>query len=583
MDSLLSLAFSMQSNRGVYALLLGSGVSRAAKIPTGWEVVLELTKKLALLSSEDCEPDPEAWYIQKYGSAPDYAVLLDQVAKTPTERQQLLRAYFEPTAEEKEEKAKQPTAAHHAIARLAADGFIKVIITTNFDRLMELALQEAGVAPHVLSTPDQIEGALPLVHTQCCIIKVHGDYLDTRIKNTPTELDDYDARMKGLLDQIFDQFGLITCGWSADWDVALRAAIERAPSRRFTTYWASRGTPSEAAARLIKLRAGQLISISDADSFFTSLQEKVEALERFSEPHPLSVKIAVASTKKYLAEDRYRIRLYDLIDEECTRVIGKLNSSDLGNVNINAPITSTELTTRVRKYEAVCKPLIAIAATCGQWGGSQSAEIWQRTQQRLYSTMGTSGNTLLHEYQRYPITLITYAACLGAISSGNLGFISTLVQTKLRKKDTLEKIAIDIVPPCCMLQQPKEWGGLLEGMSNRHLPLNDWLHNTLFDYLGEVFPSGDAFTIAFDRVEVLLALAFGKHGERSFQKTWRPPGCFGFRRENMNLIIAEITNSLTVLDAESPFVKSNLFGDTVGECNEQLSIFSEFIGKLHWH
>ena len=241
MDPLLSLAFSMQSNKGVYALLLGSGISRAAKIPTGWEVVLELIRKLALLSDEDCEPEPEAWYFQKYGCAPDYAELLDKIAKTPTERQQLLRAYFEPTAEEQEEKTKQPTAAHHAIAQLVADGFVKVIVTTNFDRLMELALQEAGVAPHVLSTPDQIEGALPLVHTRCCVIKVHGDYLDTRIKNTPTELADYDVRMNGLLDQVFDQFGLITCGWSADWDVALRAAIERAPSRRFTTYWASKG------------------------------------------------------------------------------------------------------------------------------------------------------------------------------------------------------------------------------------------------------------------------------------------------------------------------------------------------------
>jgi len=241
MDPLLSLAFSMQSNKGVFAVLLGSGISRAAKIPTGWEVVLELVRKLALLSDGNCEPDPEAWYLNKFGHAPDYAALLDQVARTPAERQQLLRSYFEPTEEEQEEKAKQPTVAHHAIANLVANGYIKVIITTNFDRLMELALQEAGIAPLVLSTPDQIEGALPLVHTQCCVIKVHGDYLDTRIKNTPTELVTYDPKMDQLLDQVFDQFGLVTCGWSADWDVALRKAIEREQSSRYATYSVSRG------------------------------------------------------------------------------------------------------------------------------------------------------------------------------------------------------------------------------------------------------------------------------------------------------------------------------------------------------
>ena len=37
-EPLHSLAFSIQANPGVYVVLVGSGVSRAAKIPTGWEV-----------------------------------------------------------------------------------------------------------------------------------------------------------------------------------------------------------------------------------------------------------------------------------------------------------------------------------------------------------------------------------------------------------------------------------------------------------------------------------------------------------------------------------------------------------------
>lgn len=44
-DATSRLAFSMIENRGVYALLLGSGVSRAAGIPTGWEITMELVKR----------------------------------------------------------------------------------------------------------------------------------------------------------------------------------------------------------------------------------------------------------------------------------------------------------------------------------------------------------------------------------------------------------------------------------------------------------------------------------------------------------------------------------------------------------
>ena len=71
------------------------------------------------------------------------------------------------------EGKKQPTAAHRAISALAAQGYVRVIITTNFDRLIENALREAGVEPTVLSTPDQVHGALPLIHTTyACVIKL---------------------------------------------------------------------------------------------------------------------------------------------------------------------------------------------------------------------------------------------------------------------------------------------------------------------------------------------------------------------------------------------------------------------------
>jgi hypothetical protein len=100
-EPLVSLAFSIHSNPGVYALLLGSGVSRSAGIPTGWEVVQDLIRKLALLHGEEPGPDLERWYQDKYGSEPEYSSLLNALAGTPDERSQLLRSYFEPTEEER--------------------------------------------------------------------------------------------------------------------------------------------------------------------------------------------------------------------------------------------------------------------------------------------------------------------------------------------------------------------------------------------------------------------------------------------------------------------------------------------------
>ena len=47
-----SLAFSIQALPRLYALLLGSGISRAANVPTGWNVVLDFIGNLAAMEVE---------------------------------------------------------------------------------------------------------------------------------------------------------------------------------------------------------------------------------------------------------------------------------------------------------------------------------------------------------------------------------------------------------------------------------------------------------------------------------------------------------------------------------------------------
>ncbi|MEJ2794961.1 SIR2 family protein [Iodobacter sp. LRB] len=573
MEPLLSVAFSLQSNKGVYAVLLGSGISRAAQIPTGWEIVLELVRKLALLNSESCEPDPTAWFIAKYGKQPDYAELLEMVAATPAERQQLLRSYFEPTPEEQEDGWKQPTKAHRAIAQLVADGYIRVIVTTNFDRLMERALDELGIAAQVLSTPDQIAGALPLVHQPHCIIKVHGDYLDPRIKNTPDELAGYDDRQNTLLDQVFDQFGLITCGWSADWDVALRAAIERAPSRRFTTYWAARGAPSDTAQRLLEHRAGKTIPINDADSFFTTLQEKVTALAEFNQPHPLSAASALATTKRYLAEDKYRIRLGDLIHEEAKRAAHLLWEGEFGN--FHAVFDSPSITRRVRYYDQTCQSLVAMGFACGKWGDENGVQHWQDVQKRLRGHFAANGSVAYLGYQNYPISLISYAACLGALQSNNLGFVTKLLTTVFLRENGATKGALDSVPPFCWIDHVQN-GQMLEGMDHRYAPINDWLHDELKCQLGHLFPSVDEFTLSFDRLEILIGLVFSAYGGSIFVKDWAPPGAYGYRKGNYRLVIDEVKASIeTHLDA-SEYITSKLLGSSKEQAELILARFDGY-------
>ncbi|MFC1725268.1 SIR2 family protein [candidate division KSB1 bacterium] len=321
----LSLAVHHQTP-GTYALLLGSGISKSAQIPTGWDIVLDLIKKVAALKKEDTGDDPEKWFKDKFGKAPEYSKLLDVLTKTQEERKNLLKPYFEPTEEEREEGKKQPTEAHKAIARLIKLGYFRMIITTNFDRLLDQALKDEGITPDVVMYDDQIEGTVPYVHSQCFILKVNGDYLDTRIKNTEQELSKYSSKLNKLLSQIFDDFGLIICGWSGEWDNALRDAIMKSPFRRYSLFWLKKGDIVQEAQDLIDNKKAEVIEIENADSFISELEEKLTSLKELDKPHPLTAEIAVETVKRYLSEEKYDIKLHDLINNEISGVKNKLDN-----------------------------------------------------------------------------------------------------------------------------------------------------------------------------------------------------------------------------------------------------------------
>ena len=93
-DKVVLAAHAIHTSPGTYAVLLGSGLSSAAGIPTGWEITLDLARRVAAVG-DDAPDDPEEWYRSTFGTAPDYSVLLETLGPTPSERRELLRRYIE--------------------------------------------------------------------------------------------------------------------------------------------------------------------------------------------------------------------------------------------------------------------------------------------------------------------------------------------------------------------------------------------------------------------------------------------------------------------------------------------------------
>jgi hypothetical protein len=575
-DPLVSLTFSVYSNKGVYALLLGSGLSRTSGIPTGWEITLDLIRKVATLERENCDPNPEKWYCKKHGTAPDYSRLLNDIAQTPTERQQLLRSYFEPTEDERAQNQKTPTKAHLAIAKLVASGYIRVIITTNFDQLTEKALQNAGISPTVISTTDQLKGALPLVHSGVTLIKLHGDYLDTRIKNTCDELSAYESEMDKLLDRVLDEYGLIVCGWSGDWDTALRKAIERCPTRRFTTYWTAVSELSEKAQALASSRRAIILRIQDANHFFESMLEKVQSLEDMASPHPLSAKIATACVKRYIVDPASKIRLHDLVQEETEKLFKEINSPRFGG-NAQQEELRTEIPKRAVQYRSLCDTLLHILVTGCYWGSSEHTRCWSTALQRIADIESIGGYVCLTKFRRYPALLLFYGAGIAAIASGNYQTLaSLLLNTKVKNENNKKVAACSGIFAFAVLGDKHCF---LPEYENNITPVSDLLSKELREPLLDYLPAQEDYDNTFDRFEYLLGLSFLhlNYGGND-DKCWGPVGRFMCRGRHYGFNIAQqIGNELTAAGANWLPLKAGFFNGSIDQAIKAKAMYDAYL------
>lgn len=545
-------------------MLLGSGVSRSAGIPTGWEVVKDLINKVAHLHQEEAAPDPESWYTAKFNEEPNYSRLLDALAKTPPERNQILRGYFEADEEERERGIKVPTLAHHAIAGLVSGGHIRVIVTTNFDRLMERALEAAGINPSVIDSPDKIEGAMPLNHSPCTVIKLHGDYMDIRIKNTPEELAAYDERLNKVLDRVLDEYGLIVCGWSADYDGALEAAISRCPSRRFTTYWAYKDRIGGAAKRLIDLRRAEKVRIESADAFFQEVAEKVAALEEYDRPHPMSVKLAVATEKKFLEEEKYRIRLHDLVMGETDRLLTAMSDKNFP-IDIHK-VSKDALLGRMSAYDAVSEILLGLIITGCYWSDTYGDLAAKALERVANPSKNFTGSLVWERLRWYPAMLLMYGGGIASVAAGNYENLAVLLakpKVQVINKSGLLPAAVALYSSTLF---EDDIYGLFTDSHTDPYALNRHLFEALKGPFAETMPMEDEYWSSFNTFEYLLTLVHADIQAKINVSDyfWGPPGLFMSERERRNgaVTMRTVKQQAKEQGNEWPPLKAGLFDGT---------------------
>jgi hypothetical protein len=556
LDPMVALATSVHASPGVYALLLGSGVSTGVGVPTGWQVVTDLMRKVAAAQAPDdvdaasqVGDDPEAWWAAHGDGEPlGYSRLLGALASTPAARQALLAGYFEPSEADREEGLKVPGRAHHAIAQLAARGAVRVILTTNFDRLTERALEDAGVPPQVIHRPEQLASATPLAHARVTVIKLHGDYADLEQRNTADELAVYPEALAAYLRRVLDEYGLIVSGWSAEWDSALVHALEEARPRRYPLFWSSYGTVGEDARRLIAQHGAVSLPGRRADDLFGGLVSRLDALDRLA-TLPITDEIAVQRLKRALPDPRRRIELFDLVEGQVQELVSRIN--DRARHPLRAATAETfDVIGQRDAYEVESRGVVRLMATGVFHGEAVHETWWVRWLQRLISARGrfteNPHNDVAEPMRHYPAVMCLWAMGVGTILAGHEELLARLFLEPVWKPvygNPEPQPAVRCLNPSRrVIADDRAPGGAVWIYPQSH-----HIRAASRDALRELEPDDAAYQSACDRLEFLASLV--SMDWRDFRRQpWRGEWLLEERRSVAARIAQELASGWPLLE-----------------------------------
>ncbi len=210
--------------------LLGAGASAAARVPTADHVMMDLLLRMyadahqlvrqSLSLSEARDADRIREYYDNRNGMPAladpsaYSVAFQLALPDAGARRQHLRSLFE---------GRSPSYGQRILGAFVAAGLTDLVITTNFDDLIEKAVEQAQVTLDdptrnrlgVADLGNSGQANLALSDSDFpFLFKLHGDFRDRELKNLESELQTQDANMRQAVLDASRRFGLAVMGYS---------------------------------------------------------------------------------------------------------------------------------------------------------------------------------------------------------------------------------------------------------------------------------------------------------------------------------------------------------------------------------
>jgi len=168
--------------------------------------------------------------------------------------------------------------------------FCRTILTTNFDPLLQDALQLVNVLYYMSDRPEVLDYLQEDIHDAIHLVYTHGSIHRYRLLNSEEEIKGGEKRNSSFLKSHFERHGIIVMGYGG-WKDATMTALQEAIQFDGNLYWCVRSgdTLCEEVNELLKKRSSCAfkVIIPDSDQAMNRIYERLTGLqlpEFFNDP-----------------------------------------------------------------------------------------------------------------------------------------------------------------------------------------------------------------------------------------------------------------------------------------------------------
>jgi hypothetical protein len=330
---------------------------------------------------------------------------------------------------------------------------------------------------------------------------------------------EYTKAQKELLNRVLDEYGLIVCGWSGDWDHALVRAVEGTRSRRYPLFWSHLGPLGDAARKLTMQHNATLIPGMTADEFFPDIVHRLEALDHMAEL-PISRDMAVARLKRALPDPVRRIELAELVDQAVANAVERTNQERYPQVD------GPTFEQRLRNYRDDTDTPLHLVATGVYYDDGRYDHLWIKAVQRLSRIRDKIGGRYDVDFEsmrHYPALLAIWTAGVAAVLARHEELLPRLLTepTWTSWDMRVKMIAAEYLPPVSVVNGERLTEFFPGGGGTWKYPQGRWVRGEAKEPLLRLEPDESTYEAACDRFEFLASMvALDESGSRNLPRAW---------------------------------------------------------------